>query len=108
MAVSHLTYVELAERLKITPEAVRALVKRRRWPRKVGKDGKTRVSVDLAKIRHQRLPGRVTSFRAQITTLKGRIADLQAQLADMRSQRDHWQGVAERLSGALTPGPDTV
>jgi hypothetical protein len=38
----------LAERLKVSPEAARALAKRYRWPRSRANDGKTLVSVDLA------------------------------------------------------------
>jgi hypothetical protein len=47
-----LTYTELGERLKISPEAARALVKRHRLPRSRANDGKTLVQVDLAEISH--------------------------------------------------------
>ena len=47
MPVEMLTYAELGERLKVSPEAARALVKRHRWPRSRSNDGKTLVQVDL-------------------------------------------------------------
>ena len=47
MPVEMLTYAELGERLKISPEAARALVKRQRLPRSRSNDGKTLVQVDL-------------------------------------------------------------
>jgi hypothetical protein len=52
MPVEMLTYTELAERLKITPEAARSLAKRHRLSRSRSDDGKTLVSVDLAEIQH--------------------------------------------------------
>ena len=52
MPVEMLTYAELGERLKISPEAARALVKRHRWPRSRANDGKTLVQVDLTEISH--------------------------------------------------------
>jgi hypothetical protein len=50
MAIEMLTYAALAERLKISPEAARALAKRLQRPR--SNDGKTLLSVDLAEIQH--------------------------------------------------------
>ncbi len=52
MPVEMLTYAELGERLKISPEAARALVKRHRWPRTRANDSKTLVQVDLTEINH--------------------------------------------------------
>ena len=52
MSVEMLTYAALGARLKISPEAARALAKRHRLPRSLSPDGKAVVSVDLAEIRH--------------------------------------------------------
>ena len=52
MPVEMLTYAELGEKLKNSPEAARALVKRHRWPRSRSNDSKTLVQVDLAEINH--------------------------------------------------------
>ena len=40
-----LTYAELAEALKITPESANRLARRKRWQRAKGNDGRTRVAV---------------------------------------------------------------
>ena len=52
MPVEMLTYADLGERLKVSPEAARALVKRHRWPRSRSNDGKTLVQVDLSEFTH--------------------------------------------------------
>src|SRR5215211_2944051 len=58
MPVEMLTYADLAERLKISPEAARAIAKRHRFPRSRANDGKALVNVDLAEIQHKALPAR--------------------------------------------------
>jgi hypothetical protein len=40
-----LTYAEMAEALKITPESANRLARRKHWPRVKGNDGRTRVTV---------------------------------------------------------------
>jgi hypothetical protein len=40
-----LTYAEIAEALRITPESANRLARRKRWPRVKGNDGRTRVAV---------------------------------------------------------------
>jgi hypothetical protein len=40
-----LTYAEMAEALKITPESANRLARRKRWPRVKGNDGRTRVAM---------------------------------------------------------------
>ena len=52
MPIEMLTYAGLAERLKISPEAARALAKRLRLQRSRSNEGKTLLSVDLAEIQH--------------------------------------------------------
>ena len=42
-----LSYDELAERLRINPHSARNLVRRKRWKRTVGNDGKARVTVPM-------------------------------------------------------------
>jgi hypothetical protein len=85
MPVEMLTYAELGERLKISAEAARALVKRQRLPRSRSNDGKTLVQVDLAEISHSpvsRVPQKQGGHQA-VTTLNQRIEELQAELAEM-------------------------
>ncbi len=45
--IEQLTYAQIAERLGVSPEAARAIVKRNRLPRSRANDGKTLVAVDL-------------------------------------------------------------
>ena len=47
METVSLSYDELAERMRITPHSARNLVRRKRWKRTVGNDGKARVSVPV-------------------------------------------------------------
>jgi hypothetical protein len=87
MPVEMLTYVELGERLKISPEAARALVKRHRLPRSRSNDGKTLVQVDLTEISHSpvaRAPQTAAGHQV-VTALKEHIATLQADLIEMKA-----------------------
>jgi hypothetical protein len=86
MPIEMLTYTELGERLKISPEAARALVKRHRLPRSRSNDGKTLVQVDLTEISHTPVT-RASQSRAGdqvVTALKDHIATLQADLLEMK------------------------
>ncbi len=51
MSAEMLTYAALGARLKISPEAARALAERFRSPRSLSLDGDALVNVDLAAIR---------------------------------------------------------
>jgi hypothetical protein len=87
MPVEMLTYAELGERLKISPEAARALVKRHRLPRSRSNDGKTLVQVDLTEISHSPAP-RGTKPPAGdqlVATLRQEIEALQAELMDVEA-----------------------
>jgi hypothetical protein len=87
MPVEMLTYAELGERLKISPEAARALAKRHRLPRSRSNDGKTLVHVDLTEISHAPL-ARTPQTQAGhqvVTALKEHIATLQTDLMEMKA-----------------------
>jgi hypothetical protein len=93
MALEHLTYIEIAERLKVSREAARALIKRHRLPRSRGNDGKILVAVDLAEIRHQpmsaRSPhGHPAAVKA-VALLEAKIKTLEAELA---AEKERSQG----------------
>ena len=83
MPVEMLTYAELGERLKISPEAARALVKRHRLPRSRSNDGKTLVQVDLTEISHSPL-SRAPQVQAG-PTLQQKIETLQSDLIEMEA-----------------------
>jgi hypothetical protein len=92
-----LTYAELAERLSVTSEAARALVKRLRLPRSKANDGKALVRVDLSEISHTPMSGRSPG---------GHQAD--APETDGRSPAGHQADAASGLGPSLerSPGGD--
>jgi hypothetical protein len=98
-----LTYAELGERLKISPEAARALVKRHRLPRSRSNDGRTLVQVDLAEISHSPVP-RLAQPPAG-SALKQKIEALEAELAEMeataRGHRADFERECERTNKLL-------
>jgi len=83
MPVEMLTYAELGDRLKISPEAARALVKRHRLPRSRANDGRTLVQVDLAEISHSPVPRLAQPPVGP--ALKQKIEALQAELIEMEA-----------------------
>lgn len=98
MPVEMLTYAELGERLTISPEAARALVKRHRWPRSRSNDGKTLVHVDLAEISHSPIPrqSQAQSGQQQVAALKQKIEQLQAELVEAKTVAAGHRGDFER------------
>jgi hypothetical protein len=102
MSVEMLTYAALGARLKISPEAARALAKRLRLPRSLSRDGKAVVSVDLAEIRHNPRPPcthqtgniallttKIEALQAEITRLEARAAGHRADFERERERADH-------------------
>ena len=82
--LEQLTYAQIGDRLNISSEGARAIVKRNRLPRSHASDGKTLVAIDLDELRHKPLPAR--SPRGQpvtnvVATLRARIEQLEAELA---------------------------
>ena len=98
MPVEMLTYAELGERLTISPEAARALVKRHRWPRSRSNDGKTLVQVDLTEISHSPVPRQpqAPAGHQVVTALKQKIETLQAELIEMKAIASGHRGDFER------------
>ena len=87
MPVEMLTYADLGERLKISPEAARALAKRHRLPRSRSNDGKTLVQVDLTEISHSPIarPPQAQSGHQVVTALKQEIETLRAKLDEVQT-----------------------
>ena len=98
MPVEMLTYADLGERLKISPEAARALVKRHRWPRSRSNDGKTLVQVDLAEISHSPIsrPPQAQAGQQVVTALKQKIETLQAELIETKAMANGHRADFER------------
>src|SRR3954454_7839946 len=90
MPVEQLTYAQIAERLGVSSEAARAIVKRHRLPRSRSNDGKTLVAVDLEEIRHKPLPGRSPRGDHPVTDtlaeLRAKVASLESELAAERER----------------------
>src|SRR2546430_9758631 len=90
MPTEQLTYAQIAERLSVSPEAARAIVKRHRLPRSRSNDGKTLAAIDLEEIRHKPLPARSPrghrSVSDVVATLKARVAKLEAELAQAKER----------------------
>jgi len=51
--LEQLTYGQIGERLNISSEGARAIVKRNRLPRSHDKNGKTLVAIDLDELQHK-------------------------------------------------------
>ena len=101
--LEQLTYVQIGERLNISSEGARAIVKRNRLPRSHDKNGKTLVAIDLDELQHKPLP--VQSPRRLpvidgVATLKARIEQLEAELAAEQQRsaghRAHYEHERER------------
>jgi hypothetical protein len=107
MPAEMLTYADLGERLKISPEAARALAKRHRLPRSRANDGKTLVHVDLAEISHSPVPRapQTPSGQQVIGALKQEIEALQADLLEMeavaKGHRSDFERECERTNKLL-------
>ena len=110
MPVEMLTYAALGVRLKVSPEAARALANRLRLPRSRSHNGKVVVSVDLAEIRHTpRSPSAhvkgTSPLEAKIETLRAEIARLEAgavsQRADFERERDRADCLMAELLKAM-------
>ena len=84
MPIEQLTYAQIAERLSVSTEAARAIVKRHRLPRSRSNDGKTLAAIDLEEIRHKPMPARSPRGHHPvinvIAALKARIQSLEAEL----------------------------
>jgi hypothetical protein len=101
--LEQLTYVQIGERLNISSEGARAIVKRNRLPRSHDTHGKTLVAIDLDQLQHKPLPVRAPRRQPVndvVATLKARIEQLEAELAaeQQRSAGDraHYEHERER------------
>jgi hypothetical protein len=85
MPIAQLTYAQIADRLGVSTEAARAIVKRHRLPRSRSNDGKTLAAIDLEEIRHKPLPARSARGDHAVTdvvaTPKAKVVELEAELA---------------------------
>ena len=116
MPTEQLTYAQIAERLSISPEAARAIVKRHRLPRSRRNDGKTLAAIDLKEIRHTPMPARSPRGRRSVTdvvaTLKARVDELETELAQAEERsaghRLDFEHERERADQLVTTQDRTV
>jgi hypothetical protein len=67
MATERLTYAQIGERLSVSAEAARAIVKRHRLPRSRSNDDKALAAIDLQEIKHKPLPARPPRSHRAVT-----------------------------------------
>jgi hypothetical protein len=103
--IETLTYAALGERLGCSPEAARALAKRKRWSRMVGNDGKARVQVDLDEVNRPpvvpRAPGGHAELLTQIETLRDELAKAERTAAGHRADFERERDRCDRLASDL-------
>jgi hypothetical protein len=106
--LEQLTYAQIGDRLNISSDGARAIVKRNRLPRSHDKNGKTLVAIDLDGLQHKPPPVRPTR-RPPVTdvvaTLKARVEQLETELAaeqqrsaGHRAQYEHERERADLLA----------
>ena len=107
MPLETLTHAELGDRLKASPEAARAPVKRHRSPRSLSSDGKSLVQVYLTEVSHSPVSRgpQAPGVRQAFTALKQRIETLEAELVEMeaiaRGHRADFENECERTNKLL-------
>ena len=105
MGIEQLTYLDLAERLNISAEAARSLVRRMHLPRQKGNDGKTLIVVDMCDIRHKPTPmvRRVDldALQARADQLEELLRRAEAMAARQRVDYERERERAEQLAREL-------
>lgn len=108
METVSLSYDELAERLRINPHSARNLVRRKRWKRTVGNDGKARVSVPMEALTAPSAPPleapspaaesgvMIARLEAQIDGLKALVEAERRRADAAEADRDRWHASANR------------
>jgi hypothetical protein len=105
MGIEQLTYLDLAERLNISPEAARSLARRMHLPRQKANDGRTLVAVDMGDIRHKPAPmvrrGDLDALQARLDELEELLRRAEAIAARQRADYERERERAERLAGEI-------
>lgn len=109
--VRRLTYAELAAVRGISRASAERLVRRKHWPRQVGNDGITRVTVPLAEIggaapdneadNHLGHPASDKADRASVVT-PDILAAIREVISPLATALEHERARADRLEVALT------
>jgi hypothetical protein len=99
--IETLTYTALAQRLGCSPEAARAVAKRKRWPRIVGNDGRARVQCDLDEVSRPPVVHRVPELLAQVEALRDELAKVERSAAGHRADFERERDRGDRLMTEL-------
>src|SRR5215217_844328 len=90
-----LTYSELAKARGITLAAARRMTLRHKWPKQIGNDGLTRVTVPasaLARSEHDGTGDGTNDITAAVKSLSDAVASLGEQLVRERERADRAEG----------------
>lgn len=109
-----LTYDEAASRLGILPDSVRRRAAARKWPRRLGNDGRARVRIppdaippdiwgDVTPARTPDASAELNEARVEISALKAELAGVRDRLSDTQADRDRWRAQAELLAETRKP-----
>lgn len=100
-----MSYDEAAERLCILPASVKRQARARKWPRRIGNDGRAQVDVPADRLAEAppspALPVSSPDDAPRIAALEERIRAEERRAADLAADRDRWQVMAEALRGDL-------
>lgn len=105
-----LTYDDAASRLGILPDSVRRRAAARKWPRRLGNDGKARVRIpedalppDVTPVLTPDASAELNEARVEISALKAELAGVRDRLSDTQTDRDRWRAQAELLAETRKP-----
>ena len=111
-----LTYDEAASRLGILPDSVRRRAAARKWPRRLGNDGRARVRIpddalppdirgDVTPALPPDASAELNEARVEIATLRAELAGVRDRLSDTQAERDRLTALLEK---ALEPRPSLI
>jgi hypothetical protein len=111
-----LTYDDAASRLGILPDSVRRRAAARKWPRRLGNDGRARVRIPDDAITHDgrgdvtpALPpeasAELNKARVELAALRAELDGVRDRLTDTQVDRDRLAALLER---ALEPRPGLI
>lgn len=101
-----MTYDEAAKRLHIQADSVRRRAAARKWPKRLGNDGKARVGIPLDVIPTVTPAGTPAAIpdnpddsgeiRIALARAESRIEGLEARLADTQAERDRLSNILDK------------
>jgi len=111
-----LTYDDAASRLGILPDSVRRRAAARKWPRRLGNDGRARVRIpddalppdvggDVTPALTPDTSEELNAARVELAALRAELAGVRDRLADTQTDRDR---LAALLEKALEPQPGLI